>query len=258
MADQLTPYWNATTKQFEGPANLPSASQAVLRGSATPVRDHLAANQVGNAAAATIPIGIVSKPGKIVSVKSATIGVAAGAAVSTVDVKVNGTTVLTGVITHDNSGGARVALAGTLVANPYVQPGDFIEAVITAAANGGTLPTGVSVQVAVDLLPITGDAIPLGHAAKAGRLTGASVTVPVKPGGNDTYAVDILKDGVSILSAPITVDSAVTNKVAIAGTLVADKTVAAGAYFEATITYTHGTGQPASAGIVGQVNLLQN
>jgi hypothetical protein len=64
----------------------------------------------------------------------------------TVDLKKNGVSVLTAVITLDNANTARVAEAGTLSTTALVA-GDVLEVVITATAAGGTLATGVFCQV---------------------------------------------------------------------------------------------------------------
>lgn len=68
-----------------------------------------------------------------------------GAATVTVDLKKNGTTVLTTVITLDNANVAYTAEAAAITTPAYVA-GDFFEVVIVATAGGGTLPQGLGVQ----------------------------------------------------------------------------------------------------------------
>ena len=64
----------------------------------------------------------------------------------TVDLKKNGTTVLTGVITLDNGNTAYIPEAGSLGTATYGND-DVLTLVIVAAASGGTLPTGLGVTV---------------------------------------------------------------------------------------------------------------
>lgn len=77
------------------------------------------------------------------------IGVAVGAATVTLDLKKNGTTVLTGVVTLNSSNTTYVAVSGTLGGSANGVAGDVYTIVLTATASGGTLPTGVFVELAV-------------------------------------------------------------------------------------------------------------
>jgi hypothetical protein len=67
----------------------------------------------------------------------------------TVDLKKNGTTVLSGVITLDNANVAYTPEAGTISVAPYVA-GDVFTVVITATASGGTLATGAYCSASFD------------------------------------------------------------------------------------------------------------
>lgn len=67
----------------------------------------------------------------------------------TVDLRKNGTTMLTGVVTLNNANTARVSVAGTLASTALVA-GDLLEVVVTATAAGGTLATGVYAFATVD------------------------------------------------------------------------------------------------------------
>lgn len=87
--------------------------------------------------------------GTIKEIAAGSIGIAVGAATVTVDVKKNGTTVLSGVITLDSGNTARVAELGT-VSVPALAAGDVLEVVTTATAGGGTIPTGLFVSVTVE------------------------------------------------------------------------------------------------------------
>lgn len=84
--------------------------------------------------------------GATLAIHAGSIVAAIGAATVTIDLKKNGASVLTGVITLNNANTARVAVAGTLATTTLVA-GDWLELVITATAGGGTLPTGLFVIV---------------------------------------------------------------------------------------------------------------
>jgi hypothetical protein len=73
----------------------------------------------------------------------------AGAATVTVDIKKNGTTILSGVVTLNSSNTACIAVAGTITV-PGLVAGDVLECVVVAAAGGGTLGQGLFVFVDID------------------------------------------------------------------------------------------------------------
>lgn len=102
--------------------------------------------KAGTAASETFGLYTAYGDGSIVSVKAASVAIAVGSATVTVDLKKNGTTVLSSVITLDSGNTARVAEAGTLSVTTYGD-GDFFELVIVATASGGTIPTGLQVTV---------------------------------------------------------------------------------------------------------------
>jgi hypothetical protein len=79
--------------------------------------------------------------GTVIGFSAGNIAVNAGAATITVDLKKNGVSILTGVITLDNTNTNRVAEAGS-IASGSVVAGDLLEIVVTATAGGGTLGTG--------------------------------------------------------------------------------------------------------------------
>ena len=113
-------------------------------------RHNLVYNQNGTAATETVPIFICSGAvGEIVSIKAATIAACSGAATITIDLKKGGTTCLSSVITLDNANTARTSEAGTLSVTTLAV-GNFLELVVTATAGGGTLGTGLIVEVVVD------------------------------------------------------------------------------------------------------------
>lgn len=71
-----------------------------------------------------------------------------GGATVTVDLKKNGTTVLSGVITIDNTAVAFEAQDATLSSPTYAADDEF-EVVVDATTGGGTLPQGLSVLLVV-------------------------------------------------------------------------------------------------------------
>lgn len=110
-------------------------------------------SQTGSAATATHPIHVVQgATATLLSFKAGSIAIAAGAATVEIDLKKNGASILTAPITLDSANTARVLEAGTLSATALVA-GDFLEVAITATAGGGTLPTGLLVQLELDEAP---------------------------------------------------------------------------------------------------------
>ena len=84
--------------------------------------------------------------GTILSFEAGSIAKAVGDSTVTVDLKKNGTTVLSAVITLDNANTNRVAEAGTVTVTALAD-GDVLEVVTVATAGTGTLPTGVFASV---------------------------------------------------------------------------------------------------------------
>ncbi len=98
----------------------------------------------------------------------------------------------------------------------------------------------------------------LGIATRAGQVADVRVAAITPLTGNATYTVDIHKNGVSILSAPMALLSTTAARVSVAGVLAASPTtVAVGDFFEAVIVDTPGTGT-APAQIAFQVQLIAN
>lgn len=94
-------------------------------------------------------IHVARGPGTIVAFRAGTIAACSGAATITVDLKKNGTTVLSSVITLDNANTARVVEAGTISGTQTVGDGDVLEVVTVATAGGGTLGTGLFAQAII-------------------------------------------------------------------------------------------------------------
>ena len=101
------------------------------------------------AASETRVIHVARGPGTIVGFRAGSIVACAGAATITADLRKNGTTVLSAVITLDNANTARVVENGTLSGTPTVVNGDVLEVVIVATAGGGTLGTGLFAQAII-------------------------------------------------------------------------------------------------------------
>lgn len=75
---------------------------------------------------------------------------AVGAATVTFDLKKNNVSILTGVVTIDNTVAQYGSVAGVLAAGALtLVAGDVLEVVVTATAGGGTLPQGVFAEVVI-------------------------------------------------------------------------------------------------------------
>ena len=106
-------------------------------------------NQTGTAASATVPIyECRGQTATLQYIRAGSIVACLTTATITVDLKKNGSSVLSAVITLDNANTARVSEAGTITGTSLVQ-GDWLELVVVASASGGTLGTGLFVQVEI-------------------------------------------------------------------------------------------------------------
>lgn len=95
----------------------------------------------GTAASVTHVLYEARAAGTITSFRAGSVAAAVGAATVTADLKKNGTTCLSAVITLDSGNSAYVAEAATLSVTSYVS-GDVFTLVTVATAGGGTIPTG--------------------------------------------------------------------------------------------------------------------
>jgi hypothetical protein len=103
------------------------------------------------ATAETRTLFVARRAGLIQHIYVGSIAKAIGDSTVTVDVKKNGTSVLSSVVTLNSSNTARIAVAATIDGTQDdLVAGDWLEVVITISAGTGTLPTGVFVQVEVD------------------------------------------------------------------------------------------------------------
>jgi hypothetical protein len=106
-------------------------------------------SQSGNAAAATVVLHIVKgATATVQAVRAVSVAAATGDSTATIDVKKNGTTIISAPIVLDSGNTAYVLEAGTLTV-PAGVAGDVYTAVITISAGSGTLPTGLSVQLVI-------------------------------------------------------------------------------------------------------------
>jgi len=104
----------------------------------------------GTAASETVAaIEIYGTSGTILEFSAGSVAIAVGAATVTVDLKKNGSSILTSVITLDSANTARVMETSSLTSTTLAA-GDFLEVVIVATAGGGTIPTGLLVQLIHD------------------------------------------------------------------------------------------------------------
>ena len=80
------------------------------------------------------------------------LGAAVGAATVTIDLQKNGVSVLSAVINITSALAANVYIDASITTTTYVAD-DVFKIVITATAGGGTLPTGLYVQLTTDENP---------------------------------------------------------------------------------------------------------
>lgn len=129
---------------------------AAAIGTAKQVHQHRATYSQPNTTATTetrIIHCVRGLTGTIKEIAAGSIVANVGAATVTVDLRKNGTTVLSSVITLNNTHTARQNVTGT-IAGATVAAGDDLDIVITATAGGGTLATGVFVALTVDEDPV--------------------------------------------------------------------------------------------------------
>lgn len=153
FADAVTIY-GATT--LAGAVTLPAASIGDTQVSAAaPLGVTKTAHQYvevwsqvsGTAAtAATQAFYVAKAAGVVAQVRVGSVAIAIGDSTVTVDVRKNGTTILSGTVQLDNGNTAYVSEAGSLSVTSY-SANDVFTVVQTVSAGTGTLPQGVFVQV---------------------------------------------------------------------------------------------------------------
>lgn len=88
------------------------------------------------------PIHVARGAGVVAGFRAGSVVANVGAATVTADLRKNGTSILSAVITLDNANTAFIPEAGTVNTDDYVAD-DVFEVVLTATAGGGTLGQGV-------------------------------------------------------------------------------------------------------------------
>lgn len=112
----------------------------------------LFAQSVGSAAAdmtGHVLHVVYGATGSVIAIRAGVVVAAAGNSTVTVDVKKNGTSILTGVITLDSGNTIYVVEAGS-IASAGLVAGDVLTVVLDATVGSGTLPQGVFVDVVID------------------------------------------------------------------------------------------------------------
>ena len=104
-------------------------------------------NQDDTVVAVTIPIQVARGAGVVKKVEAGSIVVCTTGSV-TIDVKKNGTTVLTSVITLDDGNAVRVMEAGTIAGDGSYLADDFFEVVVAIVSSGDL--EGLCIQVEFD------------------------------------------------------------------------------------------------------------
>ena len=103
-------------------------------------------NQNGGAVSATIPIHVLQSAtgGTIASFKVGSVAATTGSSTVTVDLKKNGSSILTAAIQLDSvtNKTARTLYAGSLNSTTGIQ-GDWYDIVVTATQGTGSLPSGL-------------------------------------------------------------------------------------------------------------------
>lgn len=87
--------------------------------------------------------------GEVLAFRAGSIAKCTGDSTVTVDLKKNGSSILTGVITLDSGNTNRVVEAGT-ISSGALATGDLLEVVIAVSAGTGTLATGVYAQAIIN------------------------------------------------------------------------------------------------------------
>jgi hypothetical protein len=90
-------------------------------------------------------VHVARSAGTVAAIEAGIVTAAVGAATVTVDLRKNGTTILTSVITISVAQAAYARVAGAIASAAYIA-GDVFELVVTATAGGGTLPQGLFVD----------------------------------------------------------------------------------------------------------------
>jgi len=114
-------------------------------------RIHKTYGQSGTATAVTIPVHVAMLPGTVLAVQAGAVVAATGDSTVTVDVKINGTSVLSSTIGLSSSDTAYIPVVGTVdTAADDLVADDVVTVVVSVSAGTGTLPTGLFVDIVLD------------------------------------------------------------------------------------------------------------
>jgi hypothetical protein len=103
-------------------------------------------------AATQVVHSVYGASGSVIAFRAGCVVPCVGAATITVDLKKNGTSILSAPISLSSSQAARQLVAGT-VTTPSLTQNDVLEVVITATAGGGTIGQGLFVETTVNEMP---------------------------------------------------------------------------------------------------------
>lgn len=98
----------------------------------------------------TRTVFVARRAGTLNQFVAGSIAAAIGNSTVTLDLRKNGTTALTAVVTLDNANVARIVEAGAISGAGTFVAGDWFEVVLVATIGTGTLPTGVFCQLEAD------------------------------------------------------------------------------------------------------------
>lgn len=98
-------------------------------------------------------VHVANAAGTLVAVKVVPVVAAVGDSTVTVDMRKNGTTMLSSTVTINNSKAGYSTTAGTISGAGSYAAGDVIEIVQTISAGSGTLPQGVCTELVLRELP---------------------------------------------------------------------------------------------------------
>lgn len=145
---------SATTMTIPNNTVTSDAIQSGANLSADKVESRIYASHAQSNTAATAEtrtLFVARRVGIVNHIYVGSIAKAIGDSTVTVDVKKNGTSILSSTVTLNSSNTARIAVAATIDGTlDDLAVGDWLEVVITISAGTGTLPTGIFVQVEID------------------------------------------------------------------------------------------------------------
>lgn len=210
------------------------------------------------AATDDISAGVAAKAGVVTSISMFVDTICDAAEDFSVDVLLNGTSVLTGALTINTASGARTAVAATIdTAADDVAAGDVWTVEVTYTAGGAPTASGLCVSIETAVIDLSGnleiktvtqlvaatDDLSAGVISTAGDITGVTAFVDTACTGAETFTIDVFINGVSCLTAPFVVDSGDAARTAVAGAInVAADAVVATDVITVEVVYVAGGG----------------